>query len=114
MATTGNTGKEAQAVRSALTFDEFVDAAVGAAIRASTKHGGIGGKPGTLPGAVGRFKSRLHAKTRPGSLRSARRLGWCGRLGREPALRYAEVVQGGAEVGGFHFRIAQATPLLSL
>jgi hypothetical protein len=49
MATPGNTGKDAQAVRSALTFDEFVDAAVGAAIRASTKHGGIGGKPGTLP-----------------------------------------------------------------
>lgn len=35
--------------RSALTFDEFVDAALGAAIRAAQKHGGPGIKPGQLP-----------------------------------------------------------------
>jgi hypothetical protein len=35
--------------RSALTFEEFVDTAIGAAIRAAARHGGTPGKPGHLP-----------------------------------------------------------------
>jgi len=38
----------AEVGRSALTFEEFVDAALGAAIRATAKHGGTGGT-GHLP-----------------------------------------------------------------
>ena len=46
-ATVSGSAGGANVARSALTLDEFVDAALGAAIRAATKHGGT--KPGTLP-----------------------------------------------------------------
>lgn len=46
----GGSTADANAGRSALTFDEFVDAAIGSAMRAASKHGGGGpGKPGYLP-----------------------------------------------------------------
>jgi len=47
-ATVSSSTGGANVARSALTLDEFVDAALGAAIRAATKHGGAT-KPGTLP-----------------------------------------------------------------
>jgi hypothetical protein len=46
---TSDSGSISSGGRSALTFDEFVDAALGAAIRAAQKHGGGSGKPGQLP-----------------------------------------------------------------
>ena len=45
----GSGSEDASVGRSALTFEEFVDAALGSAIRAAAKHGGAAGRPGYLP-----------------------------------------------------------------